>query len=464
MDFDRKTTLRNASISDVISVLENLYPVHEWTMGDIDLWPVIKCRIQQAKRPSVHNSRSLPLRRIVKLLTSQLSSLLKWFLLPPTESIVLTHPTCLRYRKENLWVNAVMDPLIINGRLKNTRVTVLEFIGNKSRPGPTLTPTLPIDLVLLFSRFLRKTPELRMNTPMRDEIRDVITSELKVFFEDSFIEKTSEALDKCSRTFSRLFYKLGVRSIYFNAYYSWECFAATLAANRMGLKTYDVQHGLQGPGHGMYGDWQSWQKKPWPTTMPSKFLCRSVADVENINRWAGDDHAEILSHLETTPLHLGSAELMQAQNSVALKLSQSRFIQNILLAPNAPESILPDFLWDTIRRNPSWGFWLRLHPAQKYKKNPIQEKALSQGITNLDLDFANSVPLEALFPNFKFVIGDYSTVLQEATDYGVTAISCHEKCQIYLQSLIDAGCLIYARDKEILELTLSSSVSSRCPR
>ena len=292
--------------------IEESHPVHLWRYGDIDLWPVIKSQLQKALRPPTQRK---PSKRPVGQLLRQLPSLLNFIILPSAEAVLLSHPTCRRYQIEGQWADAVMDPLRLKGQLKDSSCLALEFSGSHPRRLPTLLSTLSLDALFLLGRFWPSSL-MELDLPDHDAVLEKASFELKPLLNVAYLKKLAHKLDKQARLMSWLLKKCHAKSLYVDTYYSWECFASLLAAHRLNIKSFDVQHGLQGAQHAMYGQWTSWQKKKWPNTLPSHFLCRSSNDVLNIARWAGKECASLLSISETRSLHLDSSEFLKEKQHV----------------------------------------------------------------------------------------------------------------------------------------------------
>lgn len=204
--------------------------------------------------------------------------------------------------------------------------------------------------------------------------------------------------------------------------------AFCLAARELGISTVEIQHGVQGPLHGAYGQWHAVPRGGF-NIRPNGYWCWDERDAETINAWAlpsgifpgafvgGDAWFDMWSDVDL-PAVRGLHRELSAEGAGAPG-------KDILLSLTSTGEVLPDVVLDALRRSPpDWRWWPRLHPAnQAQRRAPTLNVLRPFRIRENRIDVATSAPLPGILRQMdaQVVIGP-STVIMQAAQLGIPSI------------------------------------------
>src|SRR5690606_13922835 len=188
--------------------------------------------------------------------------------------------------------------------------------------------------------------------------------------------------------FSYLLRKLKVEKVYVLCYYNIQMFALVYAANKLGIITYDVQHGSQGPLHPMYYFNGLKSGTDYPDTLPSNFWCWDAPSASSLRSWLPSNRMEKVENrgnpwISYTIQHYGDH----------FKHAINRTKNNILITLQEP--VLSGTLLEVIENLDSQRFvwWLRFHPRMMEKRDYWKDYFARKNIQNVEIDKACEIPL-----------------------------------------------------------------------
>ena len=91
-----------------------------------------------------------------------------------------------------------------------------------------------------------------------------------------------------ARVFEKMFRKMGTKAVFLDCWYTWESFAATLAARRAGVLSIELQHGVQGLHMSGYAGWrESYELMPnlfwvWGQQASEALRQRNAFDIRTV--------------------------------------------------------------------------------------------------------------------------------------------------------------------------------------
>jgi len=213
------------------------------------------------------------------------------------------------------------------------------------------------------------------------------------------------------------------------SYYSLENMAFILACHRLGIPSFDIQHGAAGDSNAAYGTWTRVPHDGYEL-LPAFFWCWTDADADAINRWAkplGGRHQAVVGGHPWLVLWQSGAD--QAIKRVESRLQQAgirdagkrRVLVTLQYGLAKPEHLGP--VLGAMARSPGdWHWWVRLHPAQLGDREMIRRMLSDAGRGDFELDLATDLPLYALLKHVDVHVTHSSNVVVEAAAFGVPTV------------------------------------------
>lgn len=298
--------------------LEQRYPVNEWSVNDIHIWPVIRIFLyvelwieQDRKNKTTTQAQPLPTKSApveTKIsLLQRLIYVLKYLsfrLLPlkKSKAVFASAPGYMEIYKGNM-LHRFFDPLRITKPEYGNAYIV--FTGKKIIPGIDHQMQIgSFDYVQnLFARRYRSKGFL-LNLDKFDafcaELREYSPVGRRVTRE--FLQEATATIEKHAFIFKSILQKTHAKEAVSMCYYldSGEFMGMNLAAHRLGIPSFDIQHGGQGNHHLAYGQFFKVPSSGTYALLPTVFRCWDRASAESIRRWSslpGVGHrAEIIEH------------------------------------------------------------------------------------------------------------------------------------------------------------------------
>ncbi|MCU7834979.1 MAG: capsular biosynthesis protein [gamma proteobacterium symbiont of Taylorina sp.] len=279
-----------------------------------------------------------------------------------------------------------------------------------------------------------------------------LTGNKLILNEDYFILMIKQIIS-AYECYKLLFKAMNPRTILFSCYYSENVMGLIWASRDLNIKTIDLQHGGQGNLHWMYSSWMSVPKDGYKL-LPNYFFNWSVADADEINRWA----AKTPQHTALVSGNLWLKKWLSSDNRNYYHYSSkekkfvfetlSKYQKVILITANDIMPPFPEHLLQAMRENTkNWLWIIRLHPLQrkgiKYRK--MREILAENNISNIDLDYANSLPLYILFQHIDKHLTYFSTAACESIAFHINTAVVSTIGFTDFSKLIKKGILIKAQ-------------------
>ncbi len=241
-----------------------------------------------------------------------------------------------------------------------------------------------------------------------------------------------------------------VKAVYFIAWFSDLVLPFILAANRLGLKTVELQHGM------------------WSLNNQFAKLPENSYNLLPTHYWAwGSPSLEVLKTLNQHKDHrivitgFPWMELWKDPGSSWVKQSRSLVKSeyfptgksHILVALQPEKDPLPEELLRAFSNSSPDFYWhFRLHPFMTQRQQEINTRLKACNNPHYELDQATSLPLYLLLTKMKTVITMWSTLAIEASAFGVVPVIIHKTGKELFRDEIAQGIFLYAEsENEILE-------------
>lgn len=211
------------------------------------------------------------------------------------------------------------------------------------------------------------------------------------------------------------------------SFYGVEGMAFVLACRACGIPVVDIQHGVQGDLHPAYAAWPAPAKGGTHALLPDHFWVWSSWERDVIARWAdGTGHAAVIGGnpwldvwQDGSPWCDAGAALNAAR---ALRLRADRrqvVLVTLQYGLGASEQLEP--LAALLREaGDRFAFWVRLHPLMLDRREAIRALLASAG--RCELDAPTDLPLPALLPCVDVHLTHSSSVVIEAAQFGVRSV------------------------------------------
>jgi len=248
----------------------------------------------------------------------------------------------------------------------------------------------------------------------------------KIRLEDKINNKTLHQfaiqVQDLGSAFAKFITNNGIKKVYCFNYYSLKNYALVFAGNKLGIPTYDVQHGVAGDVHMSYGRGRMIPSNGF-NIMPKYYWTWDEASAATVNNWnCKSINAEILGNpwveLWKKEYYKDVFKILAPSKFKSL-LETKRVV--LVSLQNLKDSIPLEIL-DLIKKQKEMFFLLRLHPSQNNGKDLVQmlnEKGLYD---NFNIEQSTKLPLHFLLPYVSLHITRFSSVAIEAKDYGIKTV------------------------------------------
>lgn len=241
----------------------------------------------------------------------------------------------------------------------------------------------------------------------------------------------SRLIQSLVKSYTKILIKINPKLAFINCYYDLNNMAFIHACSKLGIKTFDIQHGVAGNMNPAYSSWLNVPKKGY-SFLPDYFLSWEKNDSEAINLWS----SELPKH---KGIYIGNLfiDCFKAPNITGidimsyLKLNKKDFELN-----KKKKAILITLSWGMDLRKEydeifkfvnlsqhHYHFFIRLHPVMIGREEEIEYMLREDyGITNFDIDKATNTPLYFLLPQIDVHITYASAAAIEAMHFGVGTV------------------------------------------
>lgn len=238
-------------------------------------------------------------------------------------------------------------------------------------------------------------------------------------------------LVSASYIFSMIFRRSGANRLFVSNPYSLETIGAIFAANRGGLETISLQHGVQTKEHFAFKFSKGAVVRGLNTLPKTYYLWDyySVADIPSFSRvmvkgfWFHD--------------------YVKKMNIKVKRFFDQEFCSHILVTTQPSTGLLAKEVRLLARANLDSGIFLRLHPSQVSKESfSILDRYLGH-MTNVEYRKASSMALPLLIPICNIHLTGFSSCIIETANLGVMSYTFSPKALDYYPEYVEAKKLEY---------------------
>lgn len=425
-------------IIEFINRLEQNFPVTQWKIDDIDIWPLIRFRIYftlynkhegiQVKTETIVSK----FRKLAFLLLRE-SALSFYIFFKYPSSIIFRLYKCdalfvdnsSYILHNNMSYHRFCDPIIddLNHREQKSLLLSKENINITDRHSPAYFINLKVKLHLFLKKFIPHRQKIYL--PSFEEVQNILSIQnigLPVIINANILKEATR-IRIISGYFLNIIQKTTPQAIFLVSYYNVYGMALNYAAYRAGIKTIDLQHGTENDYHVGYGSWLNVPSQGY-NTLPSCFACWDQSSVDCISKWSvGTPHM---------PYLFGNRYLEKIKNSssnsftnIFTEKAHAQTIKKHILLTLQHGFGLNQKLQEILKLSKDdYFWWIRLHPVMLSEMPSIFQQVKETNLKNFELEACSRKSLYEILPFMDVHITLNSSVVIEAAEFGVPSITC----------------------------------------
>jgi hypothetical protein len=239
-----------------------------------------------------------------------------------------------------------------------------------------------------------------------------------------------------------------------SGYYSLDVLALTSVCNELGIRSIEIQHGVQGNYHIAYRDWSKIPIDGYQL-FPNIFWTWGKAEKDNIDSWLKGHklHEAVVGGnpclyiLDDNMVDLTSSMHTEVQLFLNNNPAEKNIVYTLQSFYDVPEDIT-----SAILSKPNWNWWLRVHPQYSETKKAIVERFKTLQCNNVFVEEAGAYPLKVILHYMDVHITEFSSSVLEAWALGIPSVVISDRAINLFADLIKEGFVKYAEsENEIIE-------------
>jgi len=440
--------LKIADIMDLLNEVEGRFPVDQWMIDGIHIWPLVRLELatdltNYSMYPALyHSAKSVSKgRRLTSLFLQEARGLLRFghaylkdFSKNATprmaEVVFLSDGISFSYLIDS-WYEKWCDPFISKLSEDNIPSFLITPFHHYFIPRRTYSMFIQPSLdrvrakTLLFSNRGCEEEGLHSFQEFIDfvESRDLAISLPHLRrIKDQII-----LITKYADFFKKILSQIKPRSAFVVSYYNVGGMAFNLACRNLGIISVDIQHGLQGDLHWAYGRWNNVPETGYQL-LPRFFWVWSDFEAEAIKRWnsrVSEWHQPVIGgNLFLDVWRFSENEIVKYyDNEIGNVKRNKKHLIHVLYTMGYEDADKLRTILSTMRQTESLCYWwLRVHPGKLKERNSFKKLVRENRISNGEVDLATDLPLYAILRQMDLHLTFYSSSVFEAEDLGVPSV------------------------------------------
>lgn len=454
-----KNDLTPSAILYFLNQLEKEFPVSEWKLFGFHIWPVLRVSLglklsQQSflkeKNQLTSSNSSIISDSIQTIFNSVYNSIAdstnNQSLRNKYDVVFLNASSTRYYKLGNNWFNPFSDSFINHLEKENISSLVLEYPDNNKkipryRPSKFIGTGINLmNLNVLFQKRFEKAEHFKPEGFDNFLKRVNLPS-------DFFLKKILRVLNY-SILFEKILKKTQPSLVIVEGYYSYIAMGLLLAAKKSGIKTIDIQHGVQSENDLLFSNWTNIPKGGYEL-LPDVFWCWSNVEKENIDKWTVKSDNLFLSFAGGNPvLEINDDDENIKSFQQEILTEKNKNLKNILYTHQASFEI-SELLFKVIQSSPkNWKWWFRFHPQYPEAQSKVLAKLAKYNFKNVITESVTEYPLPLLLKNMDLHVTEFSSTVLEAEMLGVPSILLTETGADLFNKQIESGIAKYSSSHE----------------
>lgn len=449
-------------IKNFITQIEKDFPINNWEIYGIKIWPFIRIRlffylineIELSKKQTQFLKPTTPIlkRKISERLITFLKYGLKsrianslgiiysylWIYNLPKKSYLFLGTDAHRVVYKNSRFNRYFDVYIEQNNLKDDSI-YFEYDNKQVENYYNEKLIYKYNSALTF--FKKYKIKVKKRISMKDEKSYISFLSFLYKIEQTNRFATEYNTEKIKKLFLNISYnviffkkvlkKVKPKEIFILCYYSDEIMSLIHVANILGIKTIEMQHGSQTDAHLAYGSWNNIPKEGY-STIPSEYWCWDTDSANVLSKW--------INNTTKYSVKITGNFWVNYWKKIDLEYKYKDFIlYSLQPLPITIEELFPINIINLIKNTPQLWF-IRLHPRQyEFKKHIEYFLNLNKVLDKVNIEDATNDPLPLLLKYSIIHITHSSTTVIEASFFNKQTILINEIGKDYYPELINSG-------------------------
>lgn len=463
---------------ELIRKSENRFPVSEWTMDGIRIWPLIRLEITskndigwtKVAYPSSMARHAARTKKILSETRGLLAALTldyrkKVNLPAEVDGVFLSDGVSFQLLRGR-WYEKFCDPFITEFNKRGLRTMLLTpgYANHLKRHTPSIFLQPQLELARLRSLFSFRNPPAHLPGHREWEAfvagleNDFLFPQMKAISRQVAIIKAWAETYKKIMLFSKP--KIGMLVNYYNM----SGMAFILACKELGIVSAEIQHGFQGEMNVAYGRFDNVPPDGYEL-LPNVFWVWGEREARTIRHWSGACGG---AHRVLVGGNLFLKQWSESENALTreyasdiAKISSPGF-KHVVYTLGSESAEEVKGIAAAIRISYAKGFrwWVRLHPGFLSRSDEIADSFKRQGIVGINLNAASKLPLYALLLHADAHLTKYSSTVIEAAALGVPSVLTESDSHIFFPeqtasgmatTALTAGEIVEALEKQCLK-------------
>ena len=443
-------------IKNFILEIESKFPVNQWKIGSIHIWPYLRIKlffylIHSIEKSEVKNREEKPKSKEFFLKSTYRNvravfRYYRWLKSLPKKKYIFVGADAHRVDHRDTRFNRYFDILIEKYEIQSDSI-YFEYGLNSGKQYNK-------DLIFTFSEalkgflYLKKFNKLPQNVHLEgyDSFLVFLSKDalfnryITIYSKELVTQWAHEKLYPKVLFFKKVFQLIKPEKVLILCYYLDDIFALTAAANQLKIRTIEMQHGPQSNVHLAYSNWSTLPESGYDM-IPKNFWCWDQGSYNVIHDWTKNNQNYSVKVIGNPWIDYWKAKEMnyKHQNFILYSLQPNPLTLNQLF----PESIV-DFI-----KNSPYKWFIRLHPRQLNEKDTIKSFLKSKGVLELiNLDEATTDPLPLLLSKATLHLTHFSGTAIEASFFNVYTVLLNEIGVFSFQDLISLQKAVYLNPNE----------------
>jgi hypothetical protein len=418
--------------------LEARYPVEEWDVAGVSIWPVLKIQVMfwlfeidnekhtaRAKKKKKVN-RFGRIVQVVRSLYHYLYLRLRTF---KRCDLLFVSSSIYRSDLKGISMNKYFDPMLdyLESEL-GQKSLLIEYEKEKPRVLHREDRIINVFGAFAFVNFLTKLLNNRLihkrivSLPGLSDCLSEIETQYTVLTKKYMLRRLinmSQTVKAWSCLFDIIFEKIRPKYVFGICYYTLPMYGMNLSAERNKIVSIDMQHGTQGPLHIGYSNFRQRRAGKY-SVIPNYFWCWDNGSAEVLRRWISSEDQKAI--VGGNPW----INFIFSNDHFSLHRESSKKIILYTLQPIG--NLLEDYIIEAIKESPDeYEWWLRLHPRQsKMKPHLIKLLEASHILAKVIINDPLEVPLPTVLKDTYVHISKFSGSVIEAALMDVPSIVIDE--------------------------------------
>ncbi len=477
----RSMALGPSEYMDIINVIEEQFPVDNWVMNDIHVWPLIRAQLVSQmdsflnKKSAYRASPWLTALRNIGRSFDIIASFSKYMYavisdrrhndnIAGRKIDILFLSLCMnRVLIDSCFYNKLVDPLIELLDEQGFKSLVLEMTWTGEYYTPRYKSSRYIqahlDYFLLKSKMsLAREKSVNFQLRRYDDFA-VYLKTLNLNYSLTVpnirsVQKEVALIRYIASFFKKIIIQTGVSVGMSTQYYGRAGMAMNLACRETGIMSVDIQHGMENDLHWAYGRWARVPEKGYEL-LHTVFLCWSDNEAKVIKKWNKKvekyHRPVVVGNLWLKKWLDDGDDIVGAFDSKVSRVKQKHG-KSIHILFTMQDETIPELILDAIKKSSDLCFWwIRCHPAHVEDRSNIRNVLNNRGYyNNVEVENASIWPLYALLRHMDIHVTGWSTTVIEAAVFNVPSIIVHEfGVELYAEQ-IKEGIVTCAYDSQEL--------------